>query len=176
MIASGAAVAPLATGGARSASGDARALALAHALARLQAAFYSRAVAAGTVGRELLAFATTAGAHEAVHVTMLEPNAAPGPGAEYDFGDDVRISDAFAASAVLLEDLTVAAYNGILPGLSRHGVRVAGEIVSVDARHAAWVRAISGRDPSPGASDAALPAAEVMRRVERTGYVRTLTP
>ena len=49
-------------------------------------------------------------------------------------------------------------------------------IVSVNARHAAWVRAIMGRDPAAAATDQALDADQVVKRIQATGYLREATP
>ncbi len=83
---------------------------------------------------------------------------------------------AFGASAAKLEDLAVSAYNGLIPGLSERGLAVTSRIVSVDARHAAWVRAILGRDPAAAATDHALSADQVVKRIQATGYLREGTP
>ena len=156
---------------------DAEPLALALAIERLQAAFYNEAVAGGTLTGELLDFATTAAGHEAEHAALLAP-LVPDPADEpaYDFGDDTRDPAAFAAAAASLEDLAVAAYNGIIPGLSDRGLGTAGRIVSVDARHAAWIRAINGDDPAAEATDPGLDARQVVERLEATGYLVEPTP
>lgn len=156
---------------------DATPLALALALEKLQAAFYAEAVSAGALDGELLEFATTARDHEDQHVDLIAPlvtDASDEP--EYDFGGDTTDPDAFGESAAKLEDLAVSAYNGLIPGLSDRGLAVTSRIVSVDARHAAWVRAIMGRDPAAAATDQALTADQVVKRLQATGYLREATP
>ena len=156
---------------------DATPLALALALERLQSAFYAEAVSGGALDGELLDFATTAQNHEAQHAGLLTALVTGAPGEpEYDFGGDTADPDAFGDSAARLEDLAVSAYNGLIPGLSRRGLAVASRIVTVDARHAAWVRAILGRDPAAAATDKALNADQVIRRIRATGYLREATP
>ena len=156
---------------------DATPLALALALERLQAAFYAEAVSAGALDGELLAFATTVRDHEAQHVGLIAPLVTDAPEeAEYDFGGDTTDPDAFGESAAMLEDLAVSAYNGLIPGLSDRGLAVTSRIVSVDARHAAWVRAIMGRDPAAAATDKALDADQVVARIQATGYLREPAP
>ena len=156
---------------------DATPLALALALEKLQAAFYAEAISAGALRGELLEFATTVRAHETQHVDLLTP-LVTGTSDEptYDFGGDTTDPDAFGASAAKLEDLAVSAYNGLIPGLSQRGLAVTSRIVSVDARHAAWVRAIMGRDPAAAATDQALSADQVVKRIQATGYLREAAP
>ncbi len=167
----------LLSGQGASALRDAEPLALALALERLQAAFYAEAVAGGALDGEALDFATTAAEQEAEHVALLTP-LVPDPPDEpaYDFGQDTSDPAAFATAAASLEDLAVAAYNGLLPGLSEQGLATAGRIVSVDARHAAWIRAINGDDPAAEATDPGIPADEVVDRIEATGYLTEAAP
>lgn len=151
---------------------DAGPLALALELERLQEAFYAEAVAAGGLGGELLDFAATAALHEAEHVALLTPLVPdPPPPAVYAFGAATAGPSAFARAAATIEELAVAAYNGALPGLSARGIATAARIASVDARHAAWVRAILGGDPAAGATDRGLPPARVAARLEATGFI-----
>lgn len=172
-----AAGAELLSGQGASSLDDAEPLALALALERLQAAFYAEAVAGGTLSGELLDFATTAAAHEAEHAALLTPLVPDPPAeAEYDFGDDTSDPAAFAVAAARLEDLAVAAYNGILPGLSERGLGTASRIVSVDARHAAWIRAINGKDPAADATDPGLDARRVVEELTATGYIVEPSP
>ena len=153
-------------------------LALALALERLQAAFYDEAVAGGALSGELLEFATTARGHERQHASDLEPLAGSGAAAPatYDFGDAVTDPDAFGTTSATLEDLAVSAYNGMIPLLSERGVEVTGRIVSVDARHAAWVRAIVGLDPAENPTDTALTPEQVVARVEDLGFITEPSP
>jgi len=77
----------------------------------------------------------------------------------------------FASTARELEDLGVAAYNGAATGLTRAGLTAAAPIVSVEARHAAWIRAVLGEVPAPVASDVSVSAAQATAAVKRTGFV-----
>ena len=153
-------------------------LALALVLERVQAAFYSAAVAAKKIDGELLDFAITAQGHEAEHANLLVPLVAGGEKnpSSYDFGAATTSAEAFAAAAATLEDLAVSAYNGLLPVLKGRSLAVASRIVSVDARHAAWVRAIMGKDPAAAATDPGLTTAEVVKALAATGFVKELAP
>ena len=59
-----------------------------------------------------------------------------------------------ADAALKLEDLGVAAYNAQAPNLTQGALAAAARIVSVEARHAAWIRAIARAScPRPNASE-----------------------
>lgn len=152
-------------------------LALALTLERLQAAFYSEAVAGGALRGELRDFAETAALHEAAHTADLGAFVTDrGEPAQYAFGDATSDADAFGEAAALLEDLAVSAYNGLIPTLSGAPLAAAARIVSVDARHAAWVRAIFGRDPAAAPSDDGMTPAQARAALAKTGFVMGLTP
>lgn len=63
----------------------------------------------------------------------------------------------FRATSIALEDTGVAVYNVQGPNLTKPTLAVAGMIVSVEARHAAWIRRITGK-PTYGGSAANYPA------------------
>jgi hypothetical protein len=50
---------------------------------------------------------------------------------------------------------------------------MAAQIVSVEARHAGWIRAIAGENPAPNATDEPKTATQVQSAVNRTGFVRS---
>ncbi len=89
-----------------------------------------------------------------------------------EFGEATTDPEAFAAAAASLEDLAVAAYNGQAANLTDAGLQAAATVVSVDARHAAWVRAIAGRPPASQAVDAPLSLAEVEQRLDELGFIQ----
>jgi rubrerythrin len=146
-------------------------------LERLQSAFYAEAASRGVLTGELRDFAETVAAHEAAHVSELTGLLTdPVPEDTYAFGSSTTDEASFAETAAIVEDLAVAAYNGIIPALSGPASRAAARIVSVDARHAAWVRAIMGRDPAEDATDGALTAAQVEAALARTGLIAGVAP
>ena len=68
------------------------------------------------------------------------------------------------------------AYNGQVANLTPRARAESARVVSVDARHAAWVRAIAGREPAAQAVDTGRPAAEVARALDDTGFVEAGAP
>jgi hypothetical protein len=68
-----------------------------------------------------------------------------------------------------MECLTVGAPNGQATNLSPDGLRTAARIVSVEARHAGWIRAILGKAPSPNPADRGLTEAQVLTAITATG-------
>lgn len=142
--------------GAPSAEQDTRILNLLLSLEHLQLAFYREAVDGGGLSGEVGDFAAVARDHEQVHVetlsALLGANAEDPP--EFDFGDATADAAAFATTAAKIEDLSVAAYNGQAANLTARARAQAARVASVDARHAAWIRTIDGRDPANAAVDA----------------------
>jgi hypothetical protein len=154
---------------------DARILNFALRLEYVQAGFYAAALHSAGLTGELHEFARVAGAHERAHVAFLRRHL--GRRAEQpptlQFGEAVRDPRHFAAAAVMLEDLAVAAYNGQGTNLSRPALAAAVEILSVEARHAAWVRDIVGTLPAPRAQDPLWSAAKAIRTLTQLGFVET---
>ncbi len=152
-------------------------LALALRLERLQAAFYAEAVSSGGLSGELQDFARVAARQEDDHVSHLTGLVDGGGTPDtYAFGAATADEDAFATTAATLEDLAVAAYNGMIPTLSGARLGAAARIVSVEARHAAWVRAIMGRDPAEDATDSPLTVAQAQKALAETGLIAEVTP
>lgn len=131
-------------------AGDVGVLNYAYALEQLEAAFYAKVVASPAADFQTgeLAYFTEVAAHEAIHRDFLKAainRDAPGKLLQnltpnftsIDFTK--RLSVFTAAQA--FEDLGVAAYNGagILIKTAAYLV-IAGQIVSVEGRHAAYVR------------------------------------
>jgi hypothetical protein len=169
-----AAALPRLASSAQSPAQDAEIFNFALLLEQLQAAFYDEAAAEAALPAELLDFARVAAGHERQHVAYLQE--ALGPAARgapaMEFGDATTNPEAFAAAAASLEDLAVAAYNGQAANLTDAGLQAAATVVSVDARHAAWVRAIAGRPPASQAVDAPLSLAEVEQRLDELGFIQ----
>jgi len=129
-------------------SGDVGILNYAYALEQLEAAFYTMVVASTTTGMstsEMNLFKDIRD-HEVAHreffKSALGSNAIPG--LEVNFSSiDFTKRDSILATAKAFEDLGVSAYNGAGPLLKdANNLIVAGKIVSVEARHAAYIRDI----------------------------------
>jgi len=149
-----------ASSGSQSGSGpsparDQEILNLALLMARLQAAFYADALRAGRLTGESHQYADVVGKQEQAHVQYLA--AALGPAANqsprFHFGDATSDPTKFIATAVSLETTSLEVYNGQAVNLTPTTLAAAARIVSVEARHAAWARALAGQDPAPAAVD-----------------------
>jgi hypothetical protein len=142
---------------------DRRIFQFALALEDLTSAFYGQALDHGGLSGELRHFAEVAGAHERAHAARLRRalgrHARPAP--TFKFGKSTRDRASFIATATELEDLAVAAYNGQAANLTKKALPAALGIVSVEGRHAAWIRAIADEAPAPRAADPGEGTAEV---------------
>jgi hypothetical protein len=125
---------------------------------------YSTALEGNRLTGELRAYARTVLGHERDHLAALKQTlgAAAEPEPRQDFAKATRSPEAFADAAGRLEDLAVSAYNGQATGVSKKVFVAAATIVSVEARHAAWIRSIVGRRPAPDATDTPLKRDEVL--------------
>lgn len=155
-------------------AGDERILNFALVLEHLQAAFYAEAAGSTAFDADVLTFARTAAAHEKEHVALLTRllGAKAEEAPAFDFGDTTSDQAAFLRVATALEDLGVDAYNGQAANLGRAALAQTSRIVSVDARHAAWIRSLAGEVPAPEAVDAGRTAKAVMADIARTGFVQ----
>ena len=169
--------------GQKSASQDAEILNFALLLEYLESEFYIEAVNRGNLSGETLEFARVVRDHEVAHVEFLQ--SALGSSARekprFDFRDTTSDPDKFRATSVVLEDTGVAAYNGQGTRLRRRTLPAAASLVSVEARHAAWIRRIVGKPdyngraanlPAPAALDPALTMRQVEEAVESTGFIQ----
>jgi hypothetical protein len=136
----------------------------------LQAAFYEEALSSGSLRGELREFATVVGEHEHAHVAFLRKALGTAAAAKptFDFGESAR-QPRFVEAALALEDTGVAAYNGQAANLTKKSLSAAATIVSVEGRHAAWIRDIAGRAPAPRAADPGIDAAQATRKLRSLG-------
>ena len=159
---------------ARSKAQDVRILNLVLLLEELESAFYAEAEAGGALRGELADFARIVGEHERAHVAFLRDalggQAEPKP--TFDFGNKTGNRDRFVATAAMLEDTAVAAYNGQAVNLTKPVLKAAATIVSVEARHAAWIRDIVGQPAAPQATDKPATEQQVRQKIADTGFVK----
>jgi hypothetical protein len=172
-----AAGAALALGGAVRTTGaaptrrDVQVLQFALVLEQVEQALYSRALDAGILRGELRRYAQTALQHERAHAKFIRGalGGNTGPAAKVDVGTHVRNAQTFTDAAIQLEDAAVAAYNGQAGNLSPGVLAAAARIVSVEARHAAWIRDIAGKPPAADPVDPALTAAQAQAALVKIG-------
>ena len=167
-----------------SASQDVEILNFALLLEYLESEFYVQAVANNALQPKVLAFARTVRDHELAHVEFLDK--ALGSKAigkpTFDFGDTVKDNWKFLATATVLEDTGVTAYDGQGTRLTKNTLAAAATIVSVEARHAAWVRQImygaAGYGnapyeyPAPSALQPYKTKDQVIEAVTATGFIK----
>ncbi len=132
---------------------------------RLQAAFYAAALAGGQLTGEARQFAQVVGAQEQAHVKYVSAALGTSAGASprFRFGDSATDPAKFIATAISLEATGLGVYNGQAVSLTPTTLAAAARIVSVEARHAAWARALDGEDPAPVAIDVPITVAQAKR-------------
>ncbi len=144
---------------------------------RLQASFYTETEQLGTVDKMKDAkreWARTLGAHERAHVKIIKN--VLGKKAEgrptFDFGDESGDEDRFTRTAVAFEDLTVALLTGVMPLIENRRLAAAFfSLLTVEARHAAWARNLSGATPAPAAFDEPRTLESVQGAIARTRFI-----
>jgi rubrerythrin len=157
-----------------SAKQDAEILNFALTMEYVQSGFYEEALKRGTLTGELRDFARRVGSQEQEHLAFIKQalGKAAGNRPKLDFGDDTGSPEAFTEAAFKLEDLGVAAYNAQAPNLTKETLAAAAKIVSVEARHAAWIRAIAGENPAPEAAEPTASAKRVVATLNGSGYLQ----
>jgi Ferritin-like domain len=152
-------------------SQDVEVLNFALAYEELQAAFYAHAAHALALHGDWLQFARVVGGHEQAHVAFLRRTlgSAAKPAPKLTLGRPPSNVADFKRLAVALEDTGVALYNGQAGNLTPASLAAAAEIVSVEARHAAWARDLAGEIPAPVATDPPASEDEVKARLTHLG-------
>jgi rubrerythrin len=105
-------------------------------------------------------FAETALDQERQHLDAVRRALGSKAGAKprFNFGQNTKSEHGFWRTAIKLEDVAVASYNGQATNLTPATLAAAARIVSVEARHAAWVRALVGEVAAPHPIDKPLTA------------------
>jgi hypothetical protein len=150
---------------------DAQILQLVLQLEYTQVAFYEQALRDAGLTGDLHTFAQTALGHERQHLAAIKNalGAKAGPKPTFSFGRKTKSADAFVQATIDLEDIAVAGYNGQATNLTRGTLASAAQIVSVEARHAAWIRAIAGKVAAPDPVDKPMTAQQVARGLHEIG-------
>jgi rubrerythrin len=150
---------------------DTKILQLVLQLEYTQVAFYEEALRQAGLTGDLHDFARAALEHERQHLAAIRKalGATAGAKPSFDFGQSVKSASAFSEAAIQLEDTAVASYNGQATNLTKGTLAVAAEIVSVEARHAAWVRAIAGQVAAPDPVDEPMTAKQAVQGLHEIG-------
>ncbi|MBA3561450.1 MAG: ferritin-like domain-containing protein [Actinobacteria bacterium] len=149
----------------------------------LEAEFYAEAVAQNKVGGGVTRrFAQVVANHENTHVKFLKgvlgSKAVAKP--RFDFKGTTGAKATFEATADVLENTGVHAYLGQVANIKTKAVLVgAGRILPVEARHAAWIRAIRypkggppvAQTPAPAAFEDGFSKAKILQIVASTGFI-----
>ena len=142
----------------------------------LEAAFYAGARAnAGIFKGDTRNFVSVVAAHEATHVAFLKKalGSAAVKKPKFDFkGSNNTNQKTFEATAQVLEDTGVSAYLGQAGNIKTKAIlAAAGSILTVEARHAAWIRHIRQVPPAPLAFDKPKTKAQILAAVGKTGFI-----
>jgi hypothetical protein len=143
-------------------------------LQRVERAFYAAAVREGRLQGELAEYLQQTGINEAAHVQALEQvlgGTTDASAPRLEVRGALRDPAAFTRTAAVLEDTVVAAMNGQVTNLTPERLQLVCSIVSVDARHAAWIHAIGGTSPAGAATDAPLDPDAARDRLRREGLL-----
>ncbi|MBA2462449.1 MAG: ferritin-like domain-containing protein [Actinobacteria bacterium] len=165
-----------ATASAATPASDVAILNFALTLEYLEAEFYAGARKnAGIFKGDTRNFVDVVAKHEATHVAFLKK--ALGSAAikkpTFDFkGTNNQNQKTFEATAQLLEDTGVSAYLGQAPLIKTKAIlAAAGSILTIEARHAAWMRHIRQVAPAPLAFDKPKTKAQILAAVKGTGFI-----
>ena len=142
----------------------------------MQATFYTETERVGTIDRmrpEMARWARVFGAHERAHVRIIKSvlGEAAVKKPFFNFRGVTEDEDEFVRTAVAMEDITTALLAGQTPRLdSRPLVSALFSLLTVEARHAAWVRHVVGTNPVVGAFDEPKSMGEVADVVDSTNF------
>jgi hypothetical protein len=139
----------------------------------LQSALYVEAQRLGALSPKTLGWARVVGAHELAHLEALKrmvdrPPARP----TFNFRGVTETEASFVNTAVAFEDLTAAILKWQALRLhSREIVAAAATLHSVETRHAAWIRRISGAPPVASAFDEPADQQQMTRLISSTNFI-----
>jgi rubrerythrin len=136
----------------------------------LESTFYEEAMKRVQATGELKKLLPTLASDEKQHVEALEGTikklgGKPVSKPKFDF--EYNGTAEFLKLAQVFEDTGVSAYNGAAPAIkSKEVLGAAGSIVQVEARHAAAIALLNGKEPAPSAFDSTLTEKQVLKAVE----------
>jgi rubrerythrin len=136
----------------------------------LESTFYEEAMkrvkATGELKKLLPMLASDEKQHvEALEGTIKKLGGKPVSKPKFDF--EYNGTAEFLKLAQVFEDTGVSAYNGAAPAIkSKEVLGAAGSIVQVEARHAAAIALLNGKEPAPSAFDSTLTEKQVLKAVE----------
>jgi hypothetical protein len=142
----------------------------------LQAQFYEEGLRIGGFSEKTKRWARVIGAHERAHVriirSVLGPKAIASPFFDYHGVTEREIP--FTKTAVAMEDLTTALLIGVMPLIDSPSLAAAlFSLLTVESRHAAWVRHDRGLLPVATAFDEPKSISAVDKLVASTHFMKT---
>jgi rubrerythrin len=141
----------------------------------MQVSFYQEALEMGKLGAEATRWARIIGAHEQAHVSIMKDylgkRAIKKP--FFDFQGVTENEKAFTRTAVAMEDLTTALLAGQMERLESPAlVSAFFSVITVEARHAAWVRHLEGVLPIAKPLDASKTVPAVAGVIKSTKFMK----
>ena len=140
-----------------------------------QAGLYKAAVRQGRLSADLRRFAQQAGADERAHVALLRRLLRGRVRQErlrrLRFDARTWSDQTLTEAAGALEHAATSTYIGQGANLTPDFVIPLARITAVDARHAAWIAAITGANPAPRAQDAAETPEKTLATLRRIGLL-----
>ena len=107
-----------------------------------------------------------------MQATLKKLGAAPHAPQTFAFGSATQSRTAFLKTAETIEEMSVETRNGAGPLVSKPVLKGAGELVSVEARQASWVRAILHQDAAPFAFNPSYTAAQSQAAFTKLGFIK----
>jgi len=114
--------------------------------------------------------------HEVTHVVALRAalGGAAAPACVFDFSKGLKNVGTFLATARVLENTGVMAYDGAIRYVDNGDVLQTGAtIATVEARHAAYLNLITRASPFPSAFDSAMKPSAIVKAVQDTGFIKS---